>query len=246
MRHNYRCGLIIRLLVCFIGAVVGIGCSAGSDSNVENAVGLDVAAPVVVEAEPGFEALGLGDFESFPAAEAGSPSWSERSGAIVCLGTKKGYLFSKKSHRNFVWRADFRFVSPSIGAESKAAEVDAQTEKKLGASNTGFMLHIAGGHKVWPASLEVQGKHAEMCAIKSNGGVAAVEVDDDASVRERVRRAVGQWNRVEIVSKDGAVTAALNGSVVCRSKPGALTEGLIGLQAEGYEVEFRNVRIKDE
>jgi hypothetical protein len=50
---------------------------------------------------------------------------------------------------------------------------------------------------------------------------------------------------MEITSRDGALTAMLNGVVVCTAEPGELREGPIGFQSEGAEIFFRNLRIKE-
>jgi hypothetical protein len=108
------------------------------------------------------------------------------------------------------------------------------------------MLCIQEPHKTWPRSLEVQGKWVEMGQIKSNGGVPDVTRNDDQSAREAARKPVGEWNAIEITVKDGAVTSLLNGKQICTAEPGELTSGRIGLQAELFPVEFRNVKIREE
>lgn len=189
-----------------------------------------VAAPPF-EVEDGFRLLTLADFASFP---ADADSWREEGGDLICTGTPKGYIYSAEKFANFTLRADYRF-EPQTDAPADAPS-----------PNTGFMLAIQEPHKIWPASLEVQGKHSEMCAIKGNGGVPDLVVRDDPAAREAARKAVGEWNSVEIVMQEGAVTAALNGTRVCASEPGEVREGFIGLQAEGFEVRFRNLRIRAE
>jgi hypothetical protein len=179
----------------------------------------------------GFRLLKLRDFEQFAADER---TWRENeAGLLVTTGKPKGYIYSKQSYRNFIWRAEFRFVP------------DADVEKRP-QSNTGFMLCIQEPHKVWPRSLEVQGKFVEIGQIKSNGGVAALTINDDPAAREAARKPVGEWNAIEIVCKDGTVSSMLNGNAICVSEPGEVTEGMIGLQAENFAVEFRRLRIREE
>ena len=125
---------------------------------------------------------------------------------IATTGTPKGYMYSRRSFQNFTWRAEFRFV-PSEDA-SKADQ-----------SNTGFMLCIQEPHKVWPRSLEVQGKWIEMGQIKSNGGVPALTINDDQAAREAARKPVGEWNAIEITVKDGTVSSILNGKAICIAEP---------------------------
>lgn len=193
------------------------------------------AAPVADAAPPsptpdteGFTPLSLADFSPFPTDAA---SWSEKEGLLTTTGKPKGYLFSKAAHQNFTWRAEFRFVPDPDGAPDR--------------ENTGFLLFIQEPQKVWPRSLEVQGKPVEMGQVRPNGGIAAVELDDNVAARDAARRPTGEWNQIEIDCMDGAVTATLNGTVVCKSQPGELQSGLIGLQSENYPVEFRNLRIRD-
>jgi len=186
----------------------------------------------VAEAEEGFTLLRLADFEAFQ-SEPGT--WSESNGLLVTTGKPKGYLYSKKAHRNFTWRADYRLV-PTNESDPKKQELP----------NTGFMLFIQEPHKIWPRSLEVQGRHDEMASIKSNGGVPALTISDDPAARGSARKSVGEWNSLEVRCVGGAVTAELNGTVICKSEPGELQEGLIGVQAENFPVEFRRLRIRDD
>lgn len=177
--------------------------------------------------EEGFTLLTLEDFVPFEAAD----TWQQIDGVIVCSGSPKGYVHSTQPYRNFTWRAEYRF-----------APVEEDERRSL--ANTGFMIHIQEPHKIWPGSLEVQGRWDEMGSIKANGGAAALVIEDDAAARESARLAVGEWNAVEIVARDGALTATLNGQLICSSQAGELTEGLIGLQSELYEVHFRRLRIR--
>jgi hypothetical protein len=193
------------------------------------------AAPSATDSfqvEDGFTALGLVDFESF---QGEATTWREENGMIITTGKPKGYVHSARPFGNFTWRGEFRFVP-----------VEGETDpKKSEQSNTGFMLCIQEPHKVWPRSLEVQGKFVELAQIKSNGGVPALVIMDDPAARESARKPVGEWNAVEIVCREGAVSATLNGTLICRSEPGELKEGRIGLQAENFAVEFRRLRIRE-
>lgn len=188
------------------------------------------------EVENGFVLLGLDDFEVFHGKEPGeAPTWTSEGETLRCTGQPRGYLYSKQPYGNFTLRLDYRFI-PQEGAD----------EKKRENSNTGFLVYITGENKLWPVSLEVQGKHVEMAHIKPNGGAAAIEVEDNAEARQQARLPVGEWNSIEIVSKDGALTSFLNGEKICESQPGELSEGLLGIQSEDFETEFRNLRIREE
>lgn len=210
------------------------GCLEGPDPDREGRQGYSVSTPPepepFVDAE-GFVHLRLTDFETFPATE--SP-WTETDGVLLCQGRPKGYLYSKKEYSNFTWRCEFRFLPGD------------HTPEELAKANTGFMLHIQPPHKVWPASLEVQGRFDEMASLKSNGGAPALDSIDSPEVREQVRKLVGEWNTIEITSYYGRVAAYLNGEKISECPDTPLKGGLIGLQSEGFAVEFRNSRIRIE
>jgi hypothetical protein len=83
-----------------------------------------------------------------------------------------------------------------------------------------------------------------MAAIKENGGAPSVTVEDNEDARQAARKPVGEWNSLEIVSRGGALTATLNGTLVSSSKPDALTEGAIGIQSEDHPFVIRRIRVR--
>jgi hypothetical protein len=105
-------------------------------------------------------------------------------------------------------------------------------------------MYITGEHKLWPVSLEVQGKHVQMAAIKENGGAQPVTATDDDAARQKARHAVGKWNSIEIVSTDGVLEVSLNGTPISKCEPDFLSEGLIGIQSEDFPFEVRRMRIR--
>lgn len=230
------CGAIILL----------VGCNGGTTSSPTAPVSpamtpsstLTPAREAVVEPdtpftlEEGFRQLTRGDFEAFGAEDG---TWSEITDGIACSGKPRGYLYTRDSFQNFTWRLEYRFPWPeSLKDDSKFK------------GNTGFMIYITGEPKIWPLSLEVQGKHVQMGTIKENGGANAPMVEDHPEVRESARKPVGQWNRLEIVSKDGELHVSLNDQPLCKSAPDFLSSGAIGIQAEDFPFEVRRMRIRIE
>ena len=186
--------------------------------------------------EDGFAPLVLNDFQVFHGKKPGpTATWTSSGGSVHCTGKPRGYLHSRKSYKNFTLRLDYRFAPSQDPAGSDQA-------------NTGFLVYINGPHRLWPVCLEVQGKHVEMGHIKANGKATVIDpagVRDDEAARQKARRPVGEWNSVEIVSRDGALSSFLNGTKICENKPGELREGAIGIQSEDFEVEFRRLRIRE-
>ncbi len=237
----YASPTVSRSFLVFTSSALLLGGCSGKPEPVvvpPTSVSSEEAAEAAAEASQsavlpdseGFRPLRLRDFDAFA---AGPDTWREEGGLLTTTGKPKGYIYSRRSYRNFTWRGEFRF--PPQGDPDQADQ-----------SNTGFMLAIQEPHKVWPRSLEVQGKWVEMAHIKSNGGVAPLMVNDDQASREAARKPVGDWNAIEVTVREGTVSSVLNGQAICVSEPGEVLEGRIGLQAENFPVEFRNLRIREE
>lgn len=184
------------------------------------------------EVEKGYTLLSLKDFKEFHGKTQQStetPTWTEKAGVISCTGNPKGYLYSLTRYGNFSVRLEFRFP---------------ETSQKNENPNTGFLFYITGENRIWPKCLEVQGKFAEMAHIKSNSKEITLDVTDNQAARKQARRPVGEWNSIEVISKDGTLTSVLNGTPIASCKPSELKAGYFGIQSEGNPVEFRNIRIQ--
>ena len=188
------------------------------------------------ELEEGFVFLvndeGMGGY-TVPVGDA--KTWSIQGHTIKCVGRPRGYLMTNKSYRNFTLRLDFRYERPK----------NLKDDDKF-KGNTGYMMYISDENTPWPACVEVQGKHVQLAKIVAIGGAEAVEAEDDEQARVENRKPAGQWNSLEIQSKEGALVTILNGVKIAKSKPGPLTEGPLGFQAEDWKIDFRNVRIREE
>jgi hypothetical protein len=153
-------------------------------------------------------------------------------GIIFCTGRPNGYFYTDKNYKNYVLRYDWQYKRPADLVDDG---------KFLG--NSGCLVHIQPPHKVWPKSVEVQGMnrdHGKLIFIQSKG-----KGTFDKAVKDKAVKPVGEWNTTEIkCMEDGSITAKINGTEVSSGK-GELTEGVIGLQSEGAEIHFRNIRIKE-
>lgn len=60
---------------------------------------------------------------------------------------------------------------------------------------------------------------------------------------QRVKPA-GEWNTIEIAARGSTLTLWVNGAVTCEFTECAAAKGHIGLEGEGYRIEFRNLKLK--
>ena len=74
---------------------------------------------------------------------------------------------------------------------------------------------------------------------KSKFFTLATEVKDP-----RVKPA-GQWNTLEMTARGKTLTLWVNGAVTCQFGDCGLEKGRVGMEGEGYRIEFRNLRVKE-
>ncbi len=55
----------------------------------------------------------------------------------------------------------------------------------------------------------------------------------------------GEWNTLEITARGPILTLWVNGAVTCQFDQCGLAKGHLGLEGEGYRIEFRNLKVKE-
>ena len=55
----------------------------------------------------------------------------------------------------------------------------------------------------------------------------------------------GEWNTLEITARGKVLTLWVNGAVTCRFEDCGAATGYLGLESEGYRIEFRNLKVKE-
>jgi hypothetical protein len=160
-------------------------------------------------------------------------TWRVENGEIVCAGKPNGFLRSKKSYKDYVLVAEWRF--------KKEGWVPKPEDE--GWPNAGFFISAGPTVKGWPTSLEVQGHFGEVGSLFGVRGGKVSGAKRGVIVKNRIP--FGEWDKYEITSKGGNVTVVLNGELVNRGHDIYPAEGNICLQSEGWEVHYRNVAIKE-
>jgi hypothetical protein len=152
--------------------------------------------------------------------DKGKDTFTVKDGAIVVSGKPNGYFYTDKSYKNYVLKFDWKFIKDG---------------------NSGLLVHITGAHKVWPKCVEVQGLQKDHGNIFAIGG-AKGKFKKDAEAQKKAIK-IGDWNTTEVLVKDGEITSKINGMQVSTGTCD-LKEGPFGLQSEGTELHFKNIKIK--
>jgi hypothetical protein len=55
----------------------------------------------------------------------------------------------------------------------------------------------------------------------------------------------GEWNTLEVTARGKILTLWVNGAVTCQFEDCGREKGYLGLEGEGYRIEFRNLKLKE-
>ena len=158
-------------------------------------------------------------------------TWSVKDGVIVCSGEPNGFLRSKKSYRDFIFRAEWRF------------QKEGWTEDPPTYPNAGYFIHAGVVERDWPKSLEVQGHYGEAGSLFGVSGGSVVGARRGPIPENR--KPFGDWESIEIKSLNGLITVILNGKKMNEGQDIEPKEGNICLQSEGWPVYYRNLEVKE-
>ena len=152
-------------------------------------------------------------------------SWSVKDGVITCTGNPIGYLRTKKKYKNYILQVDWRF-------KKEGAPPDA---------NSGIFLNISGPPQKLPKCIEAQ---LQQPTAGSVFGLSGAKITGAKRLQGKARP-LGEWNSYEITVRNGTLSLVFNGEKVNGGTEMDPPDGYIGLQSEGWEVQFRNIFVKD-
>jgi len=149
---------------------------------------------------------------------------------VLKVGTAcAGYIRTSKVYKNYQLQLEWRWTSK--------------------AGNSGVLLHIQQPDSVWPRCFQVQQKADAAGDIICMNGLWASECTDKVKftipkMQTSNEKPIGEWNSMKVICKNKTLTVYVND--VLQNKATGLTQskGYIGFQAEGREMEFRNVMVK--
>jgi hypothetical protein len=63
-------------------------------------------------------------------------------------------------------------------------------------------------------------------------------------VKDMRIKPAGEWNTLEVTARGKTLTLWVNGAVTCQFEDCGKARGNLGLEGEGYRIEFRNLKVK--
>jgi hypothetical protein len=148
---------------------------------------------------------------------------------LICAGDGgHEWLRYDREVGDFVLQVDWRFTP-------KTSE-----EKRY---NSGVGIRLSKYGEIWyQAQTGLSGAYL-FGANFADGAIRSFNLMKQMS-ENRVKPA-GEWNHFEIRAEGDRITLAVNGAIVNDLSGVGLRRGYIGLEAEGYEITFRNLRLQE-
>lgn len=168
-----------------------------------------------------------------------------REGMLVSLGTPMGHLITLSEFENYILEVEYRFPGEP--------------------GNCGVLVHASTPrvlYNMFPKSIEIQMMHenaGDFWCIGENIEVPEMEKrrgpKEDWGVIEgkerRIRnltvdseKPLGEWNTMKIECHQDEITVWINGDLVNKGYNATARKGKIAIQAEGAEVEFRKIILR--
>lgn len=154
--------------------------------------------------------------------------WKVENKVLICTGDKgHEWLFTDKDYSDFILHVEWRYI-----------KIDGKPRY-----NSGILVRSPADYSEW---FQVQLGSAFggyiFGDVKVDGTVKRMTLQKEMT-EQRVKEA-GEWNTIEVIAKGRSIKSWVNGAVVSELKDCPYTSGRIGLEAEGFLIEFRKVLVK--
>jgi hypothetical protein len=167
--------------------------------------------------------------------------FSVSNGLLKITGKEFGYMVTEKTYSNFHLVVEFRWGEKKYPPRDTAVR------------DNGVCYYVVPEDKVWPRSIECQvqeGDCGDFWLIDSTSlvvdGVQQGPTNNTRVVKKRNNeKPTGEWNRIEIIARDGHCTHIVNGVVVNEGTDANRRSGRILIQSEGAEIFYRKVEIAE-
>lgn len=162
----------------------------------------------------------------------GQEQWSvEDSGRVLVCDGKGGHdmLLCDREFGDVVFHVEFRYT-----------KVDGVT-----GYNSGIYVRNSKDGSIWHQAQIGDGNGGYLFGeTPGPDGKKTFFTTNKEVVDGRVKPA-GEWNTIEMTARGSSLSLWVNGAVTCRYDLCGNPKGLVGVEGEGYRIEFRNLKIKN-
>lgn len=166
--------------------------------------------------------------------------FSVHDGLLHITGAVFGYIATERSYTNFHLVAEFKWGVKKYPPRENAVR------------DNGILYYTVGNDRVWPRAVECQVQEGDCGDFWLIDSVTMVIDGTRTQATKNTRilkksdheKPTGEWNRIEVIAKDGKCTHIVNGVIVNEGTDASLRSGKIVIQSEGAEIYYRKIDIQ--
>lgn len=162
------------------------------------------------------------------------PQWAldEATGNLVCQGDKglDWLRYDGKQYSDFVFHVEWRFKK--IDGEPKY--------------NSGVYVRNSADRTFWHQAQAGDASGGYLFGnslVKGQPGRASTR--DQMEGKDNPVKPAGEWNVYDVTCRGNTISLAVNGVPTTTWENCEVLKGYLGLEAEGYFIEFRNIKVKE-
>jgi hypothetical protein len=110
--------------------------------------------------------------------------------------------------------------------------------------NSGAYVRNSQDGSIWHQAQFGDGDGGYLFGQTAVAGYGKKNFNLSRQVKEGRVKPAGEWNVLEITARGPVLTLWVNGAVTCEFTECGQSKGYLGLEGEGYRIEFRNLKIK--
>ncbi len=111
--------------------------------------------------------------------------------------------------------------------------------------NSGVYIRNSPDGSIWHQAQIGDATGGYFFGVTPSAGGRRKSFNTQREVKDGRVKSAGQWNTLELTARGKALTLWSNGAVTCRFSDCGLERGRVGLEGEGYRIEFRNLKVKE-
>lgn len=166
-----------------------------------------------------------------PGAALGKQQWhvEDKGGLLVCDGDGgHDMLLCEREFGDAVFHVEFRYT---------------KVEGKSG-YNSGIYVRNNADGSIWHQAQVGDANGGYLFGETSSADGKKKSFSTSKEVNDSRVKPAGEWNTVEINAKGSTLSLWINGAVTCEINDCGAPTGLVGVEGEGYRIEFRNLKVR--
>ncbi len=212
-------------------AIGTISASAADNAGAKSALESDPSGWTNIQ--PGADLQGWYRVPVPPGGKLGREQWhvdANNSAVLVCDGDGgHDMLLTKQEYGDAIFHFECRYT---------------KVEGKTGYNSGAYVRNSADG-AIWHQAQFGDAKDGFLFGESPTADGKKKFFNLKPRVTDNRVRPAGEWNVIEVTARGPRLTLWVNGAVTCEFDACGAPKGHVGVEGEGYRIEFRNLKIKE-